>query len=76
MNARLLVQTIRWNRTRLLPLVLAGFGWMEPLYRTAFGPLEPLIGPYGQSLAFAIAFVAVWAAIVWALDRRGWYWKV
>ena len=21
-------------------------------------------------------FVAVWAAIVWALDRRGWYWKV
>ncbi|MBW8847333.1 MAG: DUF5009 domain-containing protein [Burkholderiales bacterium] len=57
-------------------VLLEGFGWMAPLYRTVFGPLGPLVGPYGQSLAFAIAFVSVWAAIVWALDRRGWYWKV
>lgn len=57
-------------------VVLEGFGWMGPLYRTVFGPLGPLLGPQGQSLAFAVAFVAVWAAIVRWLDRRGWYWKV
>lgn len=57
-------------------VLLEGFGWMAPLYRTVFGPLAPLVGPFGQSLAFALAFVAVWAAIVWALDRRGWYWKI
>ena len=34
------------------------------------------LGPQAQSLAFALAFVAVWAAVVWALDRRGWYWKI
>lgn len=55
---------------------LAGFGWMEPLYTRVFGPLGPRLGPEGQSLAFAVAFVAVWAVIVWALDRRGWYWKI
>lgn len=57
-------------------VALEGFGWMEPLYRTVFGPLQPLIGPFGQSLAFAVVFVAVWAAIVWALDKRHWYWKI
>ena len=57
-------------------VLLEGLGWMGPLYRTVFGPLQPWLGPEGQSLAFAVAFVAVWAAIVWALDRRGWYWKV
>lgn len=55
---------------------LEGFGWMQPLYRTVFGPLQPLIGPDGQSLAFALAFVAVWAVIVWALDRHRLYWKI
>jgi predicted acyltransferase len=55
---------------------LAATGWMEPLYRTVFGPLGPLAGPQGQSLAFALAFVAVWAVIVWVLDKLGWYWKV
>lgn len=57
-------------------VLLAGFGWMGPLYATLFGPLAPRIGPYGQSLAFAIAFVAVWAVIVKVLDRLGWYWKI
>jgi predicted acyltransferase len=57
-------------------VVLEGFGWMEPLYRTVFGPLQPWVGPFGQSLAFAVVFVAVWAAIVWALDKRHWYWKI
>jgi hypothetical protein len=57
-------------------LLLAATGWMAPLYRTVFGPLAAFVGPAGQSFAFAVAFVAVWAAIVWALDKAGWYWKV
>lgn len=57
-------------------VLLEGLGWMAPLYRGVFGPLGPLLGPQGQSLAFAVAFVAVWAVIVWRLDRRGWYWKI
>jgi ABC-type transport system involved in multi-copper enzyme maturation permease subunit len=37
-NARLLIQTIRWNRVRLLVLVLAGFGWglLIPIIYSAF----------------------------------------
>jgi ABC-2 type transport system permease protein len=37
-NARLLVQTIRWNRIRLVVLVLAGFGWglLIPVIYSAF----------------------------------------
>lgn len=57
-------------------VLLEGLGWMKPLYDTVFGPLQPMLGPDGQSLAFALAFVAAWAAVVWALDRRGWYWKI
>ncbi|MEO6280738.1 heparan-alpha-glucosaminide N-acetyltransferase domain-containing protein [Roseateles sp.] len=60
----------------LCTLLLAVTGWMEPLYRTVFGPVGARVGPYGQSLAFALAFVAVWAAVVWVLDWRGWHWKV
>ena len=55
---------------------LAATGWMAPLYATVFGSIGARLGPYAQSLSFALAFVAVWAVIVWALDRRGWYWKV
>lgn len=55
---------------------LEGFGWMQPLYAGAFGWLGPLIGPLGQSHAFALAFVAVWALIVRLLDKRGIYFKV
>ena len=57
-------------------VLLAATGWMEPLYRTVFGPLGPLVGAQGQSLAFALAFVGVWALIVWALDQRRLYWKI
>jgi len=57
-------------------VLLAATGWMEPLYRGVFEPLGRFVGPEGQSLSFAVAFVAVWAVIVWALDRRGWYWKI
>ena len=55
---------------------LEGFGWMGPLYRAVFGPLGRVVGPDGQSLAFALVFVAVFAVLVKWLDRRGWYWKI
>lgn len=57
-------------------VLLEGFGWMAPLYASVFGPLGAWVGPHGQSLAFAIAFVAVWAVIVAWLDRRRLYWKI
>ena len=57
-------------------VLLATTGWMDPIYRTVFGPVGLLFSPQGQSLAFALAFVAVWALIVWALAKRGWYWKI
>ncbi|MGA0588003.1 hypothetical protein ACO2Q2_12865 [Dyella sp. KRB-257] len=33
--------------------------------------ITPAAGPYVASLAWAIAFVALWWFIVWAMDRRG-----
>ncbi|RZL39526.1 MAG: DUF5009 domain-containing protein [Rubrivivax sp.] len=57
-------------------VLLAASGWMGPLYATAFGPVGAAFGPQAQSLAFAAAFVAVWAVIVWVLDQCGWYWKI
>ncbi|MEL4180238.1 acyltransferase family protein [Roseateles sp. PN1] len=57
-------------------VLLEGFGLMAPLYAHGFAWLQPLVGPWGQSLAFALAFVAVWAVIVKLLDRRGIYFKV
>ncbi|MDR7333912.1 heparan-alpha-glucosaminide N-acetyltransferase domain-containing protein [Roseateles asaccharophilus] len=60
----------------LATVLLAATGAMAPLYATVFGPIGAAWGAHAQSLAFALAFVAVWAAIVWALDKRGWYWKV
>lgn len=57
-------------------VLLAAKGWMDPLYRGVFAPVGARLGPEAQSLSFALAFVAVWAVIVWVLDRRGWYWKI
>jgi predicted acyltransferase len=57
-------------------LLLAATGWMAPLYGTVFGPVGAALGPQAQSLSFALAFVGLWALVVWALDRRGWYWKI
>ena len=34
------------------------------------------LSPRDASLLFALSYVAVWAAILWALDRRRIYWKV
>jgi predicted acyltransferase len=55
---------------------LEGFGWMGPVYGRGFGWLAPWVGPFGQSLAFALVFVTVWWAIVRWMDRRRIYIKV
>lgn len=41
MNLRLLAQTMRWNRVRLVALVLAGFGWglLIPIVYAAFSDM-------------------------------------
>ena len=60
-----------------MQILLPGLGVQDPLYRSVFaGWITPLAGPYVASLAFALAFVAVWWAIVWALDRRRIYLKL
>ena len=56
---------------------LAAFGWLAPLYQHGFADwITPRWGPYAASLAYALAFVAVWWAIVRWLDARKIYFKV
>jgi predicted acyltransferase len=63
--------------SELMQIVLPALGWQEPLYRRLFaGWLTPLAGPHVASLAWAVAFVAVWWAIVWAMDRQRLYLKL
>jgi predicted acyltransferase len=57
-------------------VLLAGLGWMAPLYVHGFGWMLTLVGPRAASLAFALAFVALWALVVRWMDRRGLYLKV
>ncbi|MDN3919731.1 acyltransferase family protein [Roseateles violae] len=57
-------------------VLLEGFGLMQPLYAGGFGWLQRALGPEQASLAFALAFVLVWALIVRQLDRRRIYIKV
>ncbi|RDZ26931.1 acyltransferase family protein [Lysobacter silvisoli] len=50
---------------------LAAAGWLEPLYRHAYADwMTPRYGPYLPSLAYALAFVALWWAVVRLLDAR------
>ena len=45
MNLRLLLQTLRWNRVRLLALIAAGFGWgilMPVVYASFSGAIKQL----------------------------------
>jgi predicted acyltransferase len=60
---------------RLLYLVKVGDGRTikEVVFTRAFDSWLPA---HDASLAFALCFVALWTAIVWAMHRRGWYWKV
>lgn len=57
-------------------VLLESLGLMRPLYAAGFGWIDRLAGPFNASLAFALAFVTVWALIVRLLDRRGIYIKV
>ncbi|QSX73473.1 DUF1624 domain-containing protein [Lysobacter arenosi] len=60
----------------MLYALVAG-GWLEPLYRVGFAHwMTPRWGPYVPSLAFAIAFVAVWWVVVRVLDARRIYFKI
>lgn len=54
-----------------LASIASGLG--EPLYRTLFADwITPRFGPRAASLAFALAFTALWWAIAVAMRRRGW----
>lgn len=61
----------------LLLYLLMGLGWLEPIYRHGFADwMTPRFGPYLPSLAFALAFVALWWLVVRALDARRIYFKI
>lgn len=57
-------------------VLLEGLGWAQPLYAHGFGWVRRAAGPEAASLAYALAFVALWALIVRAMDRRRLYLKV
>lgn len=59
-----------------LAVLLEGLGWMAPLYALGFGWIARTLGPFEASLAFALAFVLLWALVVALLDRRRIYIKV
>lgn len=59
---------------RLLHLVrIDGRTLKEVIFAGAFDSWLPA---HDASLAFALCFVALWTAIVWAMHRRRWYWRV
>ncbi len=63
--------------SELLQILLPALGWSGPLYRTLFARwMTPRFGLFVPSLAYALAFVALWWLIVWALDRRRVYLKL
>jgi predicted acyltransferase len=55
----------------LVVCVLEGLHLGTPLYQAGFGWIVPLLGPKAASLAYAIAFVAVFWAGTALLARRG-----
>jgi predicted acyltransferase len=63
--------------SELMQIILPALGWQDPLYQHLFSNwISSLAGPYIASLAYAVAFVALWWLIVWALDRQKWYVKL
>ena len=54
---------------RLLGIIkIDGVSLQQLSYRTLY---KPYFEPRFASLLWALTFVAVWYAILWALDRRG-----
>jgi predicted acyltransferase len=63
--------------SQAMAILLSAFGWQEPLYRHLFASwITPALGPHVASLAFAVAFVAVWWVVVYVMDRRRIYLKL
>lgn len=63
--------------SELMQILLPASDLQVVLYERGFaGWITPLAGPYVASLAWAIAFVAFWWVIVWAMDRRRIYLKL
>jgi predicted acyltransferase len=61
----------------VMTCLLAKTGWMDAIYRNGFAAwIAPLAGPYVASLAFAVAFVAVWWLVARWMDGRGLHWTV
>jgi predicted acyltransferase len=57
--------------SELMQILLHALGWQAPLYHHLFASwITPLAGPTAASLAYAIAFVALWWLIVYLLDRQ------
>ena len=56
----------------VMACVLEKFGVFGALYRGVFQPaIGPLLGDKSASLGFAIAFVAFWWLLMWAMAKRG-----
>jgi predicted acyltransferase len=49
------------------------FGWKDPIDAALFMSWLP---PFQASLAFALANLAFWYAILWTLDRKGLHLRV
>ncbi|GAB3040301.1 heparan-alpha-glucosaminide N-acetyltransferase domain-containing protein [Oleiagrimonas citrea] len=63
--------------SELMQILLPALGWQTPIYRYGFADwIAPLAGPRMASLAFAVAFTALWWLIVWTMDRRRLYLKL
>jgi predicted acyltransferase len=61
----------------LLLCMLAAAGWLAPIYQRGFADwMTPLSGPYLPSLAYALAFVALWWGVMRVLDARRIYFKI
>ncbi|GGD52110.1 membrane protein [Pseudoxanthomonas indica] len=61
----------------IMVYAFAGLGWWGPIYQHGFaGWMTPRFGPTLPSLAFALAFVALWWLIVRVMDARGLHLKV
>jgi predicted acyltransferase len=62
--------------SEVMQILLPSLGQTWFYHHALAGWMTPLFGSYVPSLMFAVAFVAVWWVIVWAMDRRGIYLKL
>ena len=63
--------------SELMQILLPALGWQQSIYQHMFaGLITPQFGPWISSLAFAVAFVAMWWLIVYVMDRRRIYLKL